>query len=92
MAVCNSNRPKQKKSGGGVKEREMEKGEYTYAAIHPECGGWKMVIVDIDDIKTEIARELPKCIKAGLKVTRVLTESVRDGSTPMCKCKRGKKR
>lgn len=68
-----------------------EDGEYSYAGIEPNCGGWLAVMVDCGDTKRDQPKELAKWIRAGLTISRVLTEDIRSGKTPLCRCERRRK-
>ena len=62
----------------------------TYVGLHT-CGGWLACIVNNPEHAKDTAKEVSSWVKSGLTVSLVETQSIRDGSTPMCECPRNRK-
>jgi hypothetical protein len=66
-------------------------GSKTWVAIHPDCGGWRILVVECEQTKREVRELVRDAQKYGLDINKVDTQDIRSGVVPMCDCKREKR-
>lgn len=83
--------PKEPRADLERTQREREEQTPSYIARCPNCNGMVMAIVDLPEMKREVANETAKCIRQGYTIERVTVLYVRE-NWKTCECLKAKRK